>query len=108
MFTKISLIPKLYVDGTTHLSFWIYQFTILKLHVGEGLVFWLHLSFYFLVIRASGADDSEEPLPPSRPMSPMEQQNIILSIEREELDLTGEPSDRDQEVRQFKQTLIDW
>ena len=38
-------------------------------------------------------------LPPSRPLTPSEQMDIMLAIEQEELEATGIPSERDEEVR---------
>ena len=37
--------------------------------------------------------------PPSRPLTPNEQIDIMLAIETEDMDQTGTPSDRDLEVR---------
>ena len=37
-------------------------------------------------------------LPPSRPLTPSEQLDIMRYIEEEELQVAGEPSDRDKEV----------
>ena len=40
-------------------------------------------------------------LPPSRPLTPIEQMDIMLAIEEEEKQSTGIPSERDEEVRDF-------
>ena len=37
-------------------------------------------------------------LPPSRPLTPSEQMDIMLAIEEEEMQSTGTPSERDEEV----------
>ena len=60
----------------------------------------------FLLYRldAGPADLSKTPLPdipelpPSRPLTPSEQMDIMRAIEQEEVDATGIPSDRDEEV----------
>lgn len=38
-------------------------------------------------------------MPPSRPMTPSEQVDIMLAIEEEELQATGAPTQQDEEVR---------
>lgn len=90
---------------TTVLNFQICQSMSLCLSCvyifGYYTIFIVHIFIYRNGYTLNGHDvlPDIQDLPPSRPMTPNEQMDIMRAIEDEVLQATGTPSERDEQVR---------